>query len=64
MELSYVAASSYEDQEKCKELASLSTEEFNKEWLKYKGFYGELYIENVKRLMEKEREERKACKKP
>ena len=54
-----MAASSYEDQEKCKELASLSTEEFNKEWLKYKGFDGELYIENVKRLMEKEREERK-----
>lgn len=59
LELSYVAASSYEDQEKCKELAHLSTEEFNKEWLKYKGFDGELYIENVKRLMAEESEEKK-----
>lgn len=59
MELSYVAASSYEDQEKCKELANLNTEDFNKEWLNYKGFDGELYIENVKRLMAEESEEKK-----
>lgn len=54
LELSYVAASSYEDQEKCKELSNLDTEIFNIEWLKYKGFDGELYIKNVKRLMEEE----------
>lgn len=59
LELSYVAASSYEDQEKCKELAALNTENFNKEWLNYKGFDGELYIENVKRLMAEESEEKK-----
>lgn len=55
LELAYVAASSPQEQEKCKEISNLSTEQFNIEWLKYKGFDGETYINNVKHYMEMEK---------
>lgn len=43
LELSYVAASSSEEQLKCKELVEqgLNIKEFNIEWLKFKGYTGE-----------------------
>lgn len=57
LELSYIATSGGEDQEKCKELNSLNEEEFNKEWLNYKGFEGEIIVNKVKELMKKDKEE-------
>lgn len=50
LELAYVAASSPEDQNKCKELATLSTYEFNINWLNYKGFNGETILANLKEV--------------
>lgn len=51
LEIAYVATSGEEDQQKTKELKELKTREFNVEWLKFKGFDGEMIIENVERLM-------------
>lgn len=48
LELAYVAASSPEDQKMCKELANLSNEEFNINWLNYKGYDGKVILENLK----------------
>lgn len=54
LELSYIATSGGKDQEKCKELNNLTEEEFNREWLKYKGFDGEIIVNKVKELMKKD----------
>ncbi|MDD7410107.1 MAG: conjugal transfer protein TrbE [Fusobacterium gastrosuis] len=53
LELSYVATSGGKDLEKCKELGNLSEEEFNRQWLNYKGFDGDIIIKKIKELIEK-----------
>lgn len=52
LELAYVAASSPEDQQKCKNLSNLNEEEFNIEWLNYKGFNGQDILDNLGGLNE------------
>ena len=52
LELSYVAASSGEDKEKCDELEDLNTKEFNIAWLNYKGWNGEAIVERIEKIIE------------
>lgn len=51
LELAYIASSSGEEQEKCKELMSLNQKEFNIEWLNYKGYEGEIIVNKVEELI-------------
>lgn len=57
LELSYLAASSGEDQKKCKELYNLDNDGFNREWLHYKGFDGEAIVNGIKHLIKNTQEE-------
>ena len=55
LELSYVAASSGEDKEKCDELENLNTKEFNIAWLNYKGWNGEAIVERIEKMIADEK---------
>ncbi|CAL7906144.1 type IV secretion/conjugal transfer ATPase, VirB4 family [Fusobacterium necrophorum subsp. funduliforme ATCC 51357] len=54
LELCYLANSSGKDQEKCKELSNLSQKEFNKQWLNYRGFYGDDIVDRLEEIIKEE----------
>lgn len=57
LEISYLATSGGKDQEKCKELSSLSQKEFNQKWLDYKGFLGDKIVERLEEIIKEECQE-------